>query len=138
MALIQINRDPSPRELRQFGFVWLGFLCLFAGVAYWKTGSASVAGGLLVAAIAVPIVGWLVPAFMRLVFLALSYAAFPIGFVVSHVVLAIVYYLILTPVGLLVRATGRDPMQRRFDRDAESYWVARQSVDDPGRYFRQF
>lgn len=138
MALVQINRDPSPRELRQFGFVWLGFLCLFAGLAWWKTGSARVAGGLLIAAIVVPTVGWLVPAFMRLVFLALSYAAFPIGFVVSHVVLAIVYYLILTPVGVLVRATGRDPMQRRFDPDAESYWVARQSGDDPRRYFRQF
>jgi hypothetical protein len=75
---------------------------------------------------------------MRFVFLTLSYAAFPIGFVVSHVILAIVYYLILTPIGLLVRAIGRDPMERRFDRDAESYWVVRQPIDDPGRYFRQF
>ena len=139
MAIIQINRDPSKRQLNQFGFVWLGFLTLFGVMAWWKFGRPDVAKGLWVAAVAVPVVGWLVPAFMRLVFLGMSYLAWPIGFVVSHVILGLVYYLVLTPVGLVMRLVGYDPMRRRFDREAASYWIARDpSGVDPRRYFRQF
>ena len=139
MSVVHINTNPSRRQLNQFGFIWLGFLLLFGGVAFFKFDSPQVARWLWVAAVVVPIVGWLVPAFMRLVFLGMSYLAWPIGFVVSHVVLAVVYYLVLTPVGLLTRVFGYDSMQRRFDPEAESYWIERSpEAVDPKRYFRQF
>ncbi|WP_197287611.1 hypothetical protein [Streptomyces apocyni] len=38
------------------------------------------------------------------------------------VLLAIVYYLVVTPIGLLARVTS-DPLTRRWDPKAESYWV---------------
>ncbi len=37
-----------------------------------------------------------------------------------------------------MRVVGYDPMDRRFDRDAETYWIAREPDDDVKRYFRQF
>lgn len=61
----------------------------------------------------------------------------PVGWSVSFLLLAGVYYAILTPTGLLMRALGRDPMERTIDRSATSYWVRRQPVTDPRRYFRQ-
>ncbi len=86
-----------------------------------------------------PVVGWVIPSFMRLVFVGMSYLAWPIGFVVSHVVLAAVYYLVLTPIGLLMRVFGYDPMARRFDREAASYWHERATAgSEAKRYFRQF
>ena len=89
-------------------------------------------------AVVVPVFGWLVPAFMRLVYLGMSYAAWPIGFVVSHVILGLVYYLVFTPIGLIMRLVGYDPMARGFDRDGDSYWIERQpETTDPARYFRQ-
>jgi hypothetical protein len=39
---------------------------------------------------------------------------------------------------LVMRAVGRDPLARRFDRDAQTYWVERGEQRDPARYFRQF
>ncbi len=139
MSVIQINRDPSRRQLNQFGFIWLGFLVFFGVVAWFKFGNQGLAKGLWVAALVVPVIGWLVPAFMRLVFLGMSYLAWPIGFVVSHVILAAVYYLVLTPVGLVMRVVGYDPMKRRFDREAPSYWIARDPAGaEAKRYFRQF
>jgi hypothetical protein len=73
------------------------------------------------------------------VFLGMSYAAWPIGFVVSHVILALVYYLVFTPVGLAMRIFRYDPMNRRFDDAAQSYWVVRDpAATPPKRYFRQF
>ncbi len=138
MGLIEIDRNPSRRTLNQFGFIWLGFLTLFGALAWYKTGGLMPAAVLWVLAIIVPIIGWAVPAFMRLVFLGLSYAAFPIGWVVSHVVLALVFFLVFTPIGLVMRLVGYDPMKRRFDPAATSYWLERSHHGDVKRYFRQF
>lgn len=139
MSVVQINRNPSRQQLNQFGFIWLGFLALFGVIAQFKFDNPEVARLLWIAAVVVPVVGWILPKFMRLVFLGMSYLAWPIGFVVSHIVLAAVYYLVLTPIGLLTRIVGYDSMMRRFDRDATSYWIERPRKDTaPGHYFRQF
>ena len=139
MSVVQINKNPTRRELNQFGFIWLGFLALFGVIAYFKSNSPLAAHWLWAMAVVVPVLGWLVPAFMRLIFLGMSYLAWPIGFVVSHVVLAVVYYPVLTPIGLLTRLFGYDSMKKRFDPEAESYWVDRSAeAVDPKRYFRQF
>jgi len=139
MAVIEINRNPTRRQLNQFGFIWLGFLVLFGAIARFKLDAPNLALGLWVAALVVPVVGWLIPSVMRAVFLGMSYAAWPIGFVVSHVILALVYYLVFTPVGLAMRIFGYDPMKRGFDEDVSSYWVTRDpAAAEPKRYFRQF
>ena len=62
----------------------------------------------------------------------------PIGFVISYVVLGVLFYLVLTPFGLVFRLLGRDPLERRFDKASRSYWVRRSPVDDVSRYYRQY
>lgn len=139
MGVIEVNTDPSSRQLRQFGVLWFAFLGFLGAVAWFKGDLTRTAVVLWVLAIVVPAIGWLSPRFMRLVFVAMSYAAFPVGFVVSHVVLALVYYGVLTPIGLLMRIFGYDSMRRRFDADVDSYWIERDpSGTEPKRYFRQF
>ena len=139
MSVVQINRHPTLRQLRQFGWIWMAFVTFFGAVAWFKFDSPVLARGLWVSAIAVPVLGWAVPKFMRFVFLGMSYLAWPIGFVVSHLVLAGVYYLVLTPIGLLMRLFGYDSMKKTFDREAASYWVPRAPGEvDPKRHFRQF
>jgi hypothetical protein len=139
MGMIDVNRNPSRRELNQFGLIWLAFFALVATVAWFKVHSPALSGGLAAAAVLVPVLGWLVPAFMRVVFVGMSYLAWPIGFVVSHVLLAVVYYLVVTPIGLVMRALGHDPMRRRFDPQAATYWLERDGeARDPRHYFRQF
>jgi fatty acid desaturase len=137
--MIAINRDPTRKQLVQFGFIWMGFVATFGAISHFRFDRPVVAIVLWALAVIVPVIGWLSPGFMRLVFVGMSYLAWPIGFVVSHVVLALVYYLVVTPVGLLMRLVGYDPMKRRFDPAASSYWLARETGDgDARRYFRQF
>lgn len=139
MAVIEVNRNPSRRELNLFGFIWLGFFFLAAGGLWLKLHSPLVSVPLAAVAIVIPVVGWVVPSFMRVVYVGLSYVAWPIGFVVSHILLGAVYYLLVTPIGLIMRATGYDPMHRRFDPEAPSYWIERDGGErDPRSYFRQF
>jgi Saxitoxin biosynthesis operon protein SxtJ len=45
--------------------------------------------------------------------------------VVSPILLALLFYLVITPVGLLMRALGKDPLRLRR-RESSSYWIARQ------------
>ena len=139
MSIVQINREPTAKQLNQFGLIWLGFLSVFGLLAWFRLDAPAIAKGLWVAALVVPTIGWLLPPFMRLVFLGMSYAAWPIGFVVSHLVLAFVYYLVLTPIGLTMRVFGYDPMMRRTDSNTASGWIEREAgIRRPESYFRQF
>jgi hypothetical protein len=139
VAVIEVNRNPSRRELNLFGFIWLGFFLLVTAALWLKLHSPVVSVSLASVAMVVPVVGWAVPSFMRVVYVGLSYMAWPIGFVVSHVLLGAVYYLLVTPIGLIMRVVGYDPMHRRFEPKVPSYWVERDGDErDPRGYFRQF
>ncbi len=65
MAVIQINRNHY--ELRQFGWLWMAFVALFGAVAWLKFHNPLLARGLWIAAVAVPVLGWALPVFMRFV-----------------------------------------------------------------------
>lgn len=138
MALISINRDPSRRQLAVFGMAWLVFIGA-AGYAVLRAGGGpTVAGAIWAAAVLVPLAGWFWPPILRWIYVAMMYATFPIGWIVSHLLLAAIYYLLVTPVGLVMRLVGYDPMTRRFDPKAESYWVPREEPEEQGRYFKQY
>lgn len=58
---------------------------------------------------------------------------------VSPVMMAAIFYLVVTPAGLLMRWRGKDPLHRRFDRAATSYWIVRQPPGPPaGSMSNQF
>ncbi len=108
------------------GAVKLGAPAWNVAAVVWTVGGA--------AALAV----WSSAALGRRLYFGWMYAALPVGWTITHVVLAVVYYLVLTPIGLLMRLGGRDPMNRKFDRSAPSYWIERKPSPDPSRAFRQF
>jgi hypothetical protein len=136
MSLIRLNPRPSPKQLLVFALGWLGFVGLL-GLAFWKRGHPTVAASCWIMALGVPAAGAVWREGIRLLYVGLSYATYPIGLVVSSVVLITLYYVILTPIGLLLRLWGHDALQRRFDPEAGSYWHKRpRSPQAPDRYFR--
>jgi hypothetical protein len=46
--------------------------------------------------------------------------------VISPIVLGIVFYLCIAPIGWIMRLVGKDPLRLRFEPDAETYWIARE------------
>jgi hypothetical protein len=139
MALLSVNLRPSRRELRQFAALWFPAFWLIAGVLLWKsTGNLTVVAMVWSLAAFVSIIGFFVPRWMRFVWLAWMGAAFPIGWLVAHVMLATIYYGVVTPIGLILRMRGHDPIQRDIDRSRDTYWRPRSADDDVARYFRQY
>ncbi|MFV1966342.1 MAG: SxtJ family membrane protein [Pirellulaceae bacterium] len=138
MALVEINWRPSAKELRVFAIL----LVLFSGIVTWVIGArldAPLAGTIVFGVAAgMAALGLLVPRLIWPVYVVWMAAALPVGWLVSHAVMAAVFYLVITPIGFIMRVCGRDPMERRFDKDASSYWKERDEPTETRRYFRQF
>ena len=139
MRLIEINSDPTTRQLRTFGALWFPLFCAVVALAVWRGThtelpwivAGSVAGLSLLLALALPKA-------LKPVFVGLMIVSFPIGWMVSHVLITLVYYAVITPLGLLVRLFGKDPMSRNIDSAASTYWVKLPEPAPKSRYFRQY
>ncbi len=84
------------------------------------------------------LVGAVRPQWMKPVFIGMTIVALPIGWVVSHAAMALIYYGVFTPVALFFRLIGRDALQRQFDRAATTYWEEHNPNHGMKRYLRQF
>ncbi|HUU10577.1 MAG TPA: SxtJ family membrane protein [Phycisphaerae bacterium] len=148
MALIEINWRPDRRRLRGFGLAaivafgalgaWIFFRHTVFGCPMDAATAQAVAGVLWAVAGISGVLALVAPRALRPLYLGLSLVSAPVGFLVSHLALAGVYYLVVTPIGLVMRLLGHDPLHRRFDPDARTYWVRRGPSPDAKRSFRQF
>ena len=134
MSLIRINHRPAPRQLLVFALAWAVFTGV-VGWVQWSKGRAGFAGGCWALAGLVPVAGAFWREGLRRLYVGLSYATYPVGWVVSSAVLAVIYYAVLTPIGLILRVCGHDPLQRR---PAATYWHKRPAPRHPAGYFRQY
>jgi polyferredoxin len=112
------------RQLRSFGLLVGG---LFGVLGLWpvvfRGESARLWALILAAALVLPAVVF--PASLRpahRVWMAIGDA---LGWVNTRIILGLVYYGVMTPMGVVMRLLGRDPMRRRFEPTADSYRVAR-------------
>ena len=81
---------------------------------------------------------WTWPEAGRQIYVYWMVAVVPIGWTISHLLLAVVYYLVLTPIGLIMQLSGYDPMRRKPDRSMNTYWIEHEAVKSIDRYFRQY
>ena len=138
MSLIEINRNPSRRELLVFGALLFVFFGVIGAVLRFRFGWSGAAAAVWGTGFFLAAAHFLIRPLRRPLYLTWMYAAFPSGRAVSHLVLAAVYFLVLTPIGLTMRLLGNDPMNRRIEREKATYWSDRKTERDPARYFRQF
>ncbi|HLN28190.1 MAG TPA: SxtJ family membrane protein [Gemmataceae bacterium] len=137
MEWSDITFTPSRRTLRQFAGLWV--IC-FGGFAVWNgLLRERPAAGLLFAILAGTVgpLGLVRPASVRLIYVGWMVAAFPVGWLVSRVALAIIFFGVFTPLALAFRIAGRDPLELRRSRDRNTYWSPKPPAPDVQSYFRQ-
>jgi hypothetical protein len=124
------------RVLRQFAAL---SIMVFGGIAYWQWLQGRPILGTILAGAAVLIgpLGLAKPQAIRFVFVGLTTLLFPIGWLVSHAVLAVLFFGVFTPVALFFRLVGRDALTRRQRPEVGTYWTAQPVVKDVRSYFRQ-
>ena len=138
MTFSDIPFRPSGRVLRQFAGAWLVFFLALAAWQWWRHGNATAAGVLAGVAVTVGGAGLLHPPLLRWLFVGWMVLVFPIGWLVSQTLLLVVYFLILTPLALFFRLTGRDILLRRPRTAPATWWLPKETPADIGRYFRQY
>jgi hypothetical protein len=131
-------KEPSGRDLTILALLFLIIPSAIGGLKLWWSGNESgyywigvgVSLGLL----------RLIPPLFRKVYgwwIALSIV---LGYFISRLLLTLLYFLVVTPIGLVMRLVGKDPMERRIDRSAATYWIKRDQEEDYSieRYEKQF
>ena len=140
MAPAEIDWNPDERKLRQFAVAWLIAFGVAGLVVAWRAGRGPWTWPIALwgLAAAVGLCGTVMPRAVLWIYRGWTALAFPLGWVVNHVLLAAIYFGLFTPITLVFRLIGRDALQRRFPSDADSCWIKRSGRSDRDRYFRQF
>ncbi len=146
--MLSIDLNPDRRALRTFGLIWLVAFGLIGAWIFFRhhflffdiseksapnvgavVGGVAALGGLLAA---------FAPQALRPFYVALTLIALPIGFVISYLVVGLLFYGVVVPVGLVRRAFGRDPLTRKLVPGQVTYWIRRERIGDVSRYYRQY
>ena len=139
MALMDINWHPDKNELRKFGDISLAMFLVFGLILAWQERvSAQTALIIATVGLVIYVISRTYVSGVKPIYLAAYGVTYPLGWVLSQVILGIIYYLIVTPIGIIFRLMGRDLLHRNYDRQAETYWVNHKPAGDMKRYFKQF
>ena len=115
--------DTSSKEIRKFGLVIAIALGVIGSFVYVKFGNFDVVGWLWGIGLLFLILGFILPSVLRPVYRIWMLLAYFIGGIVSRVILTVLFYVVLTPTGLVLRLFGKDVLDQRFEKDRESYWI---------------
>jgi Saxitoxin biosynthesis operon protein SxtJ len=129
-----VNWRPDARELRRFAIAMLIGFTLLGLFSVWrangiKTGAIVLWGtGVFLATAA------FVPRLGRVAYLGVYLPTSIIGYVVSHVILTLMFFFVITPLGVILRLMGKDLLQRK----EKTGWIPVKEVRSKDSYYRQF
>ena len=107
-------------DLRKFGIIVGTVLLIFVGLLLWKEKESfqlflAIGIFLFVAGIAIPVI--LKPFYwLWMVFATI------LGWFMNRVILSLLFFVILTPIGLIARLFGKQFLELKWDRSQNSYW----------------
>ena len=131
------NIKSGKRELRQFGITIGVVLALLGMWCVWRGKEGSYP--LLISAIVFFSLGFLFPLLLKPVQKLWMSLAILIGWLMTRVIVTILFYLVVTPIGILARVCGKDFLNTKIDRNANSYWIPRKTTTtDRKNYENQF
>ena len=116
----------TKRDLRKFGLTVGGVLAAIAVLLFYfekpSTIYFAVIGGLLI------LCGALIPQLLKPLNKIWMSLAIILGFIMSRVILTILFYLVLTPIALLAKLVGKKFMILKYDKSAKTYWEKRSII----------
>ncbi len=135
--LQRINWRPDRSTVRYFAVTLAVLAVVFALLLLWLRGTA-VAAWAGSAGIALAAGSYLWFPLGRLVYVLWMAVSYLLGLIVSPIILGIIYYLVLTPLGLYARLRGKDELRLRRRPDCRTYFSDVNDPMDPESFRRQF
>jgi len=127
----------SIKELRKFGFALSTVIFVMGIIFSFKHRSVYIWPFLLSAIFFITSI--IFPLCLKPIHWILMRISFAIGWVNTKILLFVIFYLIVTPLGLIMRLFGKDLLNQRIDRGSPSYWIKREETPfDKSHYERLF
>ena len=124
-------------ELRKFGITLCVVFGLLGALFLWRAKPFyyqmfAVSGFFLFFGLAFPII-------LKPIHKVWMGIALVLGFIMTGVILSVLFYLVITPIGLLSRLCGKDSLDLKLDKSVKSYWIQKKKIDfEKSNYERQF
>lgn len=129
-----VKWHPDARELRRFAVAMLIGFTVLGSLAAWRASGVST-GTIVLWSVGVFLaIAAFVPRLNRLAYLAVYLPTSIIGYVVSHVILALMFFFVITPLGIILRLLGKDFLQQQ----RQKQWRPVKDVKSEDSYYRQF
>ncbi len=129
-----MSRFNDKKEWRKFGFaaavimLAIGTIQIFTGKDLYRYFFA-IGGIFAFFALVAPVI-------LKPVFILFSYLGIVLGWIMTRVILTILFYLVFTPTGLILRLFGKNLLDMKIDRNTPSYWKKKDT--DKGSYENQY
>ena len=124
------------KNLREFGLTLGAFFLVISGVCLFKQKSAYLTYSLIASCVS-SIMGLVLPSFLKPVYIVWMRFAFILGWINTRIILVILFYLVFTPLGLLMRLFRIDLLER--ENKLDSYWKKKEKIKlNPLDYERRF
>lgn len=128
-----VTRKQCVRE----AFIWGGvFAAIGFAWLYWL--GHPIAGKVFIGLGAFLAVTLPIPGLGERVYLTVLRGAAIMGFIIARVALTAVFYVVVTPMGLLLRLSGKDPLDLKFKQSAPPAWREHSGKTEPRQYYRLF
>jgi predicted membrane protein len=126
------HKRPNRRQLRTFGLAFGGGLTVLGGILWWR-GITAVPPYLWGVAVVLWLLALVAPRALRPVEKVMATIFRAVTAAITAVLLTIFFYLIMTPIGLIMRLGRKDFLGKKFDPERQSYWV---TVPEDGPWSR--
>ncbi|MBB5039156.1 SxtJ family membrane protein [Prosthecobacter dejongeii] len=118
--------EQSPRAWRAFGWVMAAALVVLAGISFWKHGQITLwTLGLGSTAVAFALTGLILPRLLKELHLSWMFISLCLGWVMSRVILILLFVLVVIPTHVAGRVFNLSFMQMRSGAEKDSLWVKR-------------
>lgn len=117
----RLNIDVSSPKIRSFGSILAFILLAVVGYKFIRYDEFILI--LLLLGMGIGFTAFTVPHLLKIVYVPWMIVALTIGAVISYFLLFLVFFLILTPVGLIMKMLARSPL--RMGEKVDSYWIMR-------------
>ena len=114
------NIKSEKSDLRKFGITIGVILLIIAGFLFWKEKESFQI--LLTFGVTFCILGIAIPFILKPIYWVWMIFATILGWIMTRVILSLLFYIIVTPIGLIPRFFGKQFLELRWDKSKESYW----------------
>ena len=138
MAVIDLYHVPTSRELRMFAGFGLPVLAgILGALAFWTFASSAAGISCWLVGALLSLAGLLYPPALKPLLIGTMILSFPLRWMLFFIALVALYYLVFTPIGLLLRLIRPSPLRAFRTPRESSCWHARPPVSPFAQYFKQ-